>query len=121
MSTSLSSKRLSLGVYLRRLPLINQLFVPFSLSLFSPSKNSTCDLAQYSSHSPVRDRHSTSQQVNPFEDPVDDPHAEADPSHESLAQSSSGGRLEVSSSIDDKGLTPGKQKVNPFDDLVTEA
>src|SRR6266550_7789747 len=48
MSTSLSSKRLSLGVYLRRLPLINQLFVPFSLSLFSPSKNSTCDLAQYS-------------------------------------------------------------------------
>src|SRR5438034_8112534 len=46
-STSLSSKRLSLVVCLRLPPLINRLFIPFSLSLFSPSKNSTCDLAQY--------------------------------------------------------------------------
>src|ERR1700739_1305917 len=46
-STFLSSKRLSLVVYLRQPQLINRLFVPFSLSLFSPSKNSTSDLAQY--------------------------------------------------------------------------
>src|SRR5436190_23041976 len=58
-STSLSSKRLSLVVCLRLPPLINRLFIPFSLSLFSPSKNSTCDLAQYSSfHLIVRSRKS---------------------------------------------------------------
>src|SRR2546423_10498542 len=45
--TSLSSKRLSPRVCLRRPPLTNLLFVLFSLSLFSPSKNSICDLAQY--------------------------------------------------------------------------
>src|SRR2546421_99097 len=63
MSISLSLKKPSLVVCLRRPQLTDLLSVPFLPSSFSPLKNSSCDLAQYIIQSMLFDEESLRQAV----------------------------------------------------------